>query len=172
MPEAETGRAVEVLDLLLEYFGEHGERWTRGDYHDGHGRRCLVGALKFLCCKYCVPSESAESFLHQAIKHGLAHRRGGLAYFNDLCRSFAELHSLILQARTLALRDRDRDRVPRRDTAPATGVLQPGFLKRGRCIGFVSGPGETRCRQSVARIWSVLHPSQGARWRRDLTAAR
>jgi hypothetical protein len=28
MPEAENGKAVQVLDLLLEYFGERGERWT------------------------------------------------------------------------------------------------------------------------------------------------
>ena len=29
MAEPETGKAVQVLDLLLEYFSERGERWTR-----------------------------------------------------------------------------------------------------------------------------------------------
>jgi hypothetical protein len=48
MPEAETGQAVQVLDLLLEYFGDRGERWTRDRYDGGDGRRWLVGALSYL----------------------------------------------------------------------------------------------------------------------------
>jgi hypothetical protein len=56
MSEAETGKAVQVLDLLLEYFGERGERWTR-DRYDGDGRRCLVGALSYLRGKHRIPSE-------------------------------------------------------------------------------------------------------------------
>ena len=43
MPEAEMGKAVQVLDLLLEYFGDRGEHWTRDCYNDGGDRRCLVG---------------------------------------------------------------------------------------------------------------------------------
>jgi hypothetical protein len=43
MPEAEMGKAVRVLDLLLEYFGDRGEHWTRDRYDDGGGRRCPVG---------------------------------------------------------------------------------------------------------------------------------
>ena len=110
MPEAETGQAVQVLDLLLEYFGERGERWTRDRYDDGEGRRCLVGALGYLRGKHRVPSESAECFLHEAMKQGLPHRRGGFVYFNDRCRSFAELRSVILEARTLALGETERQR--------------------------------------------------------------
>jgi hypothetical protein len=99
MPEAETGRAVQVLDLLLEYLGEQGERWTRDRYDDGDGRRCLVGALSYLRGKHRIPSESAECFLHEAMKQGLPHRRGGLVYFNDRCYSFSELRAVIVQAR-------------------------------------------------------------------------
>ena len=65
MPEAETGQAVQVLGLLLEYFGERGKRWTRDRYDDGDGRRCLLGALSYLRGKHRVPSESAECFLHE-----------------------------------------------------------------------------------------------------------
>jgi hypothetical protein len=46
MPEAEMGKAVQVLDLLLEYFGDRGEHWTRDCYNDGGDRRCLVGRAK------------------------------------------------------------------------------------------------------------------------------
>ena len=103
MPEAETGRAVHVLDLLLDYFGEQGERWTRDRYDGGDGRRCLVGALHYLRCQHRLSSESAECFLHEAIKQGRPYRRGGLVYFNDRCRSYAELRSAIIEARALAL---------------------------------------------------------------------
>jgi hypothetical protein len=39
MTEAGTDKAVQVLDRLLEIFGEDGGHWTRGDYDDGNGRR-------------------------------------------------------------------------------------------------------------------------------------
>ena len=110
MPEAENGKAVQVLDLLLEYFGERGERWTRDRYDDGQGRRCLVGALHYLRGQHRVSSESAECFLHEAIKQGRPYKRGGLVYFNDRCRSYAELRSAIIEARTLALRDAETGR--------------------------------------------------------------
>jgi len=110
MPQAETGKAVQVLDLLLDYFGERGERWTRDRYDDGDGRRCLVGALHYLRCQHRVSSESAECFLHEAIKQGRPYRMGGLVYFNDRCRSYAELRSAIVEARAIALGEAERER--------------------------------------------------------------
>jgi hypothetical protein len=96
-------QAVQVLDLLLEYFGERGERWARHRYDDGDGRRCLVGALSYLRCKHRIPSENAECFLQEAMKQGLPFQRGGLVYFNDRCRSLAELRSVIIEARARLL---------------------------------------------------------------------
>jgi hypothetical protein len=110
MPQAETGKAVQVLDLLLEYFGEQGERWTRDRYDDGDGRRCLVGALSYLRGQHRIPSESAECFLHEAMKQGSPYRRGGLVYFNDRCHSFSELRAVIVQARAIALDEAERER--------------------------------------------------------------
>jgi hypothetical protein len=110
MPETENGKAVQVFDLLLEYFGEGGERWTRDRYDDDQGRRCLVGALHYLRCYHRVSSESAEGFLHEAIKQGRPYRKGGLVYFNDRCRNYAELRSAIIEARSLALGDAKTER--------------------------------------------------------------
>jgi hypothetical protein len=98
MRETVSGKAVQVLDLLLEYFGEQGERWTRDRYDDGDDRRG----------KHCIPSENADYFLHEAIKQGRPDRRGGLVYFNDRCRSFAELRAVIVEARALALGEAER----------------------------------------------------------------
>ena len=36
MPEAEIAKAVQLLDLMLEFFADDG-RWTRGSYDDGNG---------------------------------------------------------------------------------------------------------------------------------------
>jgi hypothetical protein len=110
MPEPETAKAVQVLDLLLEFFGKRGEHWTRDRYADSDGRRCLVGALSYLRGKHRIPSESAECFLHEAMKQGLPHQRGGRVYFNDRCQSFVELRSLIVEARALALGEAERER--------------------------------------------------------------
>ena len=60
MPEAETGQALQVLDLLLDYFGDDGERWTRDHYDDGDGRRCLVGAL-VICAANTASQARARS---------------------------------------------------------------------------------------------------------------
>jgi hypothetical protein len=85
--EGDTNDAVQMLDLLLEFFVD-GARWTRGCYHDGNGRRCLIGALDYLPRKHHVPSDAAMYFLKEAMPR----RTFALVYFNDLrCGSFAEL---------------------------------------------------------------------------------
>ena len=48
MPEAEIARAVQLLDLMLDFFAHDGH-WTRGSYDDGNGGHCLVSALLHLC---------------------------------------------------------------------------------------------------------------------------
>jgi hypothetical protein len=106
MRAGDKNEAVQMLDLLLEFFAD-GARWTRGRYHDGLGRHCLIGALDYLRRKYHVPSDAAVAFLQEAMPR----RTFGLIYFNDhRCRSFAELRSVILKARALALDDAERER--------------------------------------------------------------
>ena len=47
MSAHDPAEAVEVLDLLLKFFGD-GERWVKGRLSDRRGNRCLVGALDFV----------------------------------------------------------------------------------------------------------------------------
>jgi hypothetical protein len=54
MPEAETAKAVQLLDLMLD------GRWARGRYDDGNGRDCLVGALLHLGCQHRLPRAPAR----------------------------------------------------------------------------------------------------------------
>jgi hypothetical protein len=107
MPEAEITKAVQLLDLMLEFFAEEGH-WARGCYDDGNGGHCLVGALLHLSRKHRLPTAPAIALLQDAMpRPGLP-----LVHFNDTrCGSVAELRSIILKARALAHDDVERERV-------------------------------------------------------------
>jgi len=98
MRDADIARAVQLLDLMHEFFADGGH-WTRGCYDDGNGGHCLVGALLHLGRKHGLPTAPAIALLQDAMpRPGLP-----LVHFNDTrCSSVAELRSVILKARRLA----------------------------------------------------------------------
>ena len=98
MRDAEIAKAVQLLDLMLEFFADDGH-WTRGSYGDGNGGHCLVGALLHLSRKHRLPMAPAIALLQDAMpRPGLP-----LVHFNDTrCGSVGELRSVILKARRLA----------------------------------------------------------------------
>lgn len=106
MPEADITKAVQLLDLMLEFFADD-VRWARGCYDDGNGGHCLVGALLHLGRKHRLPTAPAIALLQDAMpRPGLP-----LVHFNDTrCGSVAELRSVILKARRLASDDAERGR--------------------------------------------------------------
>jgi hypothetical protein len=106
MPEAEIAKAVQLFDLMLEFFADDGH-WTRGCYDDGNGGHCLVGALLHLSRKHRLPTGPAIALLQDAMpRPGLP-----LVHFNDTrCGSIAELRSVIVRARHLAGDDVERER--------------------------------------------------------------
>ena len=105
MQEAEITQAVQLLDLMLEFFADDGH-WARGCYDDGNGGHCLVGALLHLSRTHCLPKAPAIALLQDAMPQpGLP-----LVYFNDTrCGSIAELRSVILKARLLAHDNAERE---------------------------------------------------------------
>lgn len=106
MHETEIARAVQLLDLMLEFFVDDAH-WTRGGYDDGNGGHCLVGALLHLSRKHRLPTAPAIALLQDAMpRPGLP-----LVYFNDTrCGNLAELRSVILKARSLAHDNAERER--------------------------------------------------------------
>jgi hypothetical protein len=106
MPEAEIAKAVQWLDLVLEFFADDGH-WARGCYDDGKGGHCFVGALLHLSRNHRLSPAPAIALLQDAMpRPGLP-----LVHFNDTrCGSVAELRSVILKARGLAHNDADRER--------------------------------------------------------------
>ena len=105
MQETEIAKAVQLLDLMLEFFTDDAH-WTRGCYDDGNGGHCLVGALLHLGRTHRLPTASAIALLQDAMpRPGLP-----LVYFNDTrCGSVAELRSVILKARFLAYDTAERE---------------------------------------------------------------
>jgi len=106
MRDAEISGAVQLLDLMLEFFADDGH-WTRGRYDDGNGGHCLVGALLQLSREHRLPRAPAIALLQDAMPQpGLP-----LVHFNDTCcGSVAELRSVILKARRLAVDHAEQDR--------------------------------------------------------------
>ena len=106
MPEAEIANAIQLLDLMLEFFADE-DHWTRGCCDDGNAGHCLVGALLHLSREHRLPTAPAIALLEDAMpRPGLP-----LVHFNDTrCRSIAELRSVIVKARGLAHDDVERER--------------------------------------------------------------
>jgi hypothetical protein len=143
MDARDPAEAVEVLDLLLKFFGD-GERWARGRLSDRRGNRCLVGALDFVSSHRAIKGDAAERYLADEVSAAAAcnddsgdcarfraslrralsggryrvsetvFRRDSLSDFNDRCKDFAELRVLILQAQVAAMNDAASVSVPRR----------------------------------------------------------
>jgi hypothetical protein len=136
MGARDPAEAVEVMDLLLKFFGD-GERWVKGRLSDRRGNRCLVGALDFVSSHHGMKGDGAERYLADEISAaGDCNNAGGdcarfraslryrvsetvlrrdtLSDFNDGCKDFAELRALILQAHASAMHDADAVPVTRR----------------------------------------------------------
>ena len=59
MHARDPAEAVEVLNLLLKFFGD-GERWIKGRFSDRRGNCCLVGALDFVSGHHAIKGGAAE----------------------------------------------------------------------------------------------------------------
>ncbi len=151
MPEAETGKAVRLLDLLLGFFADD-QHWTRHAFDDGAGRHCLVGAVRHLSARYRLPARPVLSLLEAA----LPERQLGLIRYNDdRCLSAAELRSIILRARHLAFEHARHER--------AADELEQRLLaeiEKQRAVRAVSG--DKRKIHLLALATAGAPPAHGA----------
>jgi len=90
MDARDAAEAVEVLDLLLAFFGD-GERWVKGRLSDRRGNRCLVGALGLVSGRHATDGAAAERCLAEAIR---ANRFRG-AQCDDNDEAFARLRAAL-----------------------------------------------------------------------------
>jgi hypothetical protein len=66
MHARDPAEAVEVLNLLLNFFGDS-ERWMKGRFSDRRGKCCLVGALDFVSSHHAIKGDTSERYLAVAI---------------------------------------------------------------------------------------------------------
>jgi hypothetical protein len=72
MPRRDPAKAVQVLDLLLGFFGDHGEHWLQHRLGDGTGKRCLVGALGYIRRHQRFKGDGAGYYMADAIPRRIA----------------------------------------------------------------------------------------------------
>ena len=90
----EPAEAVEVLNLLLKFFGD-GERWIKGRFSDRRGNCCLVGALDFVSGHHAVKGDAAERYLAAAISD----ERGRRICCHENGEDYAKLRAALRRAR-------------------------------------------------------------------------
>jgi hypothetical protein len=93
------GKAVQVFDLLLQFFGG-GEHWHQGEFRDGRGSRCLVGPLHHVRRQHRITGDGAGFYLRRAMPRPIE-----LAGYNDERARFLELQALVVLARRMATAD-------------------------------------------------------------------
>lgn len=145
MLDLEIAKAVQLLDLMLEFFADDGH-WTRGCYDDGNGGRCLVGALLYIGRQHRLPTAPAIALLQDAMpRPGLP-----LVHFNDTsCGSVAELRSIILKARRLADDVAEREQAA---TAAKNWLLAQVEKSRTKTVSDIgeTAPGEPLTPERIA----------------------
>jgi hypothetical protein len=117
-------KAILVLDAMLEFF-DSGRRWTRGEFHNQGGHRCLIGALRHVRRQQRILAAGTEYYLRAAmIEAGrpLDQHTGlsplavacvtlsDLMNYNDLADSYDEVRRLIVAARARAQAELDAAR--------------------------------------------------------------
>jgi hypothetical protein len=48
---------------------QDGQRWIKLDFHDGHGNRCFVGAMRHIRAVHDLYGDATRYYLHKAMPH-------------------------------------------------------------------------------------------------------
>jgi hypothetical protein len=99
MRQRDPTKAVQVLDLLLAFFGTNGAQWLRGGFLLD-GSLCLVNALAHVRRAHRITGDGTGYYLQDAMPQPTT-----LLAFNDDCKDFGEMRALIRQARARAVHD-------------------------------------------------------------------
>src|SRR5258708_25354008 len=92
MHARDPAEAVEVLNLLLKFFGD-GERWIKGRFSDRRGNCCLVGAIDFVSSHHAIKGNAAERYLAAAI-----YERGQRICSNENGQDYARSRTALRRA--------------------------------------------------------------------------
>jgi hypothetical protein len=95
--------AVQMIDLITAFFWD-GACWTRGEMYDEYGKRCLVGAMRYIRAQTGISGDRTAAYIRRAMG-AENHAETCLMEFNDSCHSYAEVAAVLRRAREFALAD-------------------------------------------------------------------
>ena len=104
------GKAVLMIDLMLQEFGKNGEGWVCGHWNRGNAR-CLVSEMRSIRLrnKDLFTGAGTGDYILEAIGqlHGTQAKRDGIIQFNDEIAKyrFAVVKEVLGKARELAEQD-------------------------------------------------------------------
>jgi hypothetical protein len=151
MPGRDPAEAIQVLDLLLKFFGD-GERWVKGRVSDRRGNRCLVGALDFVSSHHATKADAAERYLADEVSVS----GDGNSQIRDCARFRAGLRRAIGGDRNAA-----SEAVLRRDSL---SDFNDGCKDSSSCRGSFCRRGRRRWMTLTARRSDCVSASSATRW--------
>lgn len=95
---------IALIDALLAYYGEDDSRWGKGHLHDGHGRRCIAGAARYLRRITGIRGDRLRHFIALSLRQKPGDPFCGLMFLNDSCRDIGGVRDILLDARDHASR--------------------------------------------------------------------
>ena len=96
---------IQVIDKALEVLGPNGENWTQGESNDGHGKRCIMGAVRSARRMLRIKGDNTTGIILAALGASTSTHYRPVEHiedFNDGGRKFDEIAGLLIHARNLA----------------------------------------------------------------------
>ena len=94
--------AIAMIDALLAYF-DGGNKWLgTGEFHDAHGRRCLVSAMAHVRQRDKTAGDPTSRYIRLAVRGTPQVIQRTIGGINDSCWDYRELADILRRARAVA----------------------------------------------------------------------
>ena len=93
--------AIAMIDALLAYF-DGGNKWLAGNFHDEHGRRCLLSAMAHIRQRDKTVGDPTSRYIRRAVRGMPQASEQTIGGINDSCLDYPELADILQRARAFA----------------------------------------------------------------------
>ena len=93
--------AIAMIDELLAYF-DGGNKWMSGNFHDAHGRRCLLSAMAHIRQRDKTAGDPTSRYIRRAVRGTPLASERTIEGINDACLDYPELADILRRARAFA----------------------------------------------------------------------
>jgi hypothetical protein len=113
LPDNIAAQSALVLDMV-EFFFQGGANWGQLTFHQGDGKKCLLGAVQFVQREICCTNDCAVDYLAEVMSGGhlRTYRNTSSSFlsrcmvfsFNDT-HTYADIATVLRKAREMAAAD-------------------------------------------------------------------